>query len=93
MKQCIICGSHAFNLREEGIDQCDLCDKHYWQDRAEKAQEDAERLDFVIRQMCNVLEDMDGWYVFWPSSMRESDRFPTPREAIDAAITHREAKP
>ena len=37
MKQCK-CGSFAFNLAQEGIDQGDLCDRHYWQDRAEKAE-------------------------------------------------------
>ena len=36
MKQCK-CGSMAFNLAQEGIDQGDLCDSHYWQDRAERA--------------------------------------------------------
>lgn len=31
------CGSYAFNLRDEGIDQGEYCDKHYWQDQAKKA--------------------------------------------------------
>ena len=43
MKQCK-CGSFAFNLAQEGIDQGDLCDRHYWQDRAEKAELSAVRL-------------------------------------------------
>jgi uncharacterized protein (UPF0335 family) len=43
MKQCkhkigsYECGSYAFNLRKDGIEQGDLCDVHYWQDQAENA--------------------------------------------------------
>jgi hypothetical protein len=36
MKKCIKCGSHAFNLYAEGIDQGDLCDVHYWQTKAQR---------------------------------------------------------
>jgi hypothetical protein len=28
------CGSYAFNLQRDGIDQGTLCDVHYWQARA-----------------------------------------------------------
>ena len=38
MKTCKVCGSCALTLTQEGIDQGDLCDRHYWQDRAEKAE-------------------------------------------------------
>jgi hypothetical protein len=38
MKTCIKCGSHAFNLYAEGIDQGGLCDVHYWQGRARRAE-------------------------------------------------------
>ena len=31
------CGSYAFNLWRDGIDQGDLCDVHYWQNKAEMA--------------------------------------------------------
>ena len=31
------CGSHAFNLYKENIEQGDYCDHHYWQDQAMKA--------------------------------------------------------
>lgn len=27
------CGSYAFNLQKEGIDQGNLCDVHYWQQK------------------------------------------------------------
>jgi hypothetical protein len=41
------CGSYAFNLHKEQIDQGDRCDHHYWQDRAVKAEAlvDAARAD------------------------------------------------
>jgi hypothetical protein len=32
------CGSYAFNLWKDGIEQGDLCDVHYWQDRAQRAE-------------------------------------------------------
>lgn len=31
------CGSYAFNLHRDGIDQGEYCDVHYWQDQAKKA--------------------------------------------------------
>ena len=31
------CGSHAFNLYKENIEQGDYCDHHYWEDQAKKA--------------------------------------------------------
>ena len=34
------CGSYAFNLYKEDINQGDLCDRHYWQDQAQKARAD-----------------------------------------------------
>jgi len=33
------CGSYAFNLYKDDIDQGDLCDVHYWQTKAQSAQE------------------------------------------------------
>jgi len=30
-----LCGSYAFNMRVGGIDQGELCDVHYWQDKFE----------------------------------------------------------
>ena len=34
------CGSYAFNLWKENIEQGDYCDHHYWQDQAQKARAD-----------------------------------------------------
>ena len=34
------CGSYAFNLYKEDIDQGSYCDRHYWQDQAQKARAD-----------------------------------------------------
>ena len=30
------CGSHAFNLYKDDIEQGDLCDVHYWQTKAQR---------------------------------------------------------
>jgi hypothetical protein len=38
MNKCIKCGGYAFNLYKEGIDQGGLCDVHYWQGRAHRAE-------------------------------------------------------
>ena len=38
------CGSYAFNLYKEDIDQGDYCDRHYWQDQAMKARADEREL-------------------------------------------------
>jgi hypothetical protein len=37
-KDGISCNSFAFNLARDGIKQGKFCDKHYWQDRALKAE-------------------------------------------------------
>jgi len=39
MKSCIKCGSYALNLARHGIDQGNLCDVHYWQERAIQAEQ------------------------------------------------------
>lgn len=52
MKRCTFkegshhCGSYAFNLYNEGINQGKYCDRHYWQDQAQKARAD-EREDIL----------------------------------------------
>jgi len=38
MNKCITCGSYAFNLHKDNIDQGSLCDVHYWQGRAHRAE-------------------------------------------------------
>ena len=38
MNKCIKCGSYAFNLHKDNIDQGSLCDVHYWQGRAHRAE-------------------------------------------------------
>ena len=46
------CGSYAFNLYKEDIDQGIYCDRHYWQDQAQKARADE-------REACaKVCEDL-----------------------------------
>ncbi len=44
MKQCK-CGSYAFNLYKEDIDQGDWCDVHYWKEKA-LAQPEREPLEY-----------------------------------------------
>jgi hypothetical protein len=53
------CGSHAFNLYKENIEQGDYCDQHYWEDRAKKAaaQEREECADVCIK-MANRCDDI-----------------------------------
>ena len=45
MKRCTWkgCGSYAFNLQKENIEQGELCDRHYWQVRCLATHADAER--------------------------------------------------
>ncbi len=38
MNKCIKCGSYAFNLYKEGVEQGGHCDVHYWQGRAHRAE-------------------------------------------------------
>jgi hypothetical protein len=53
------CGSYAFNLYKEQIDQGDRCDHHYWKDRAVKAEAlvDAARADEreECAKVCDVI--------------------------------------
>ena len=49
------CGSYAFNLYKEQIDQGDRCDQHYWQDQAIKARADereacAKMVDHILKE-------------------------------------------
>ena len=50
------CGSYAFNLYKEGIEQGDLCDVHYWQDQAQKARADE-------REACAKVVENAMWFV------------------------------
>jgi hypothetical protein len=52
------CGSYQFNLYKDNIDQGNLCDVHYWQTRAQKAEatsKEPSAEDWVI------LRVLDGW--------------------------------
>ena len=55
-----------------------------------KCRKDAERLDWLIASGARVLQEDDGFYLFWHTSYRETQRQVSPRAAIDAAM---EAKP
>lgn len=45
------CGSYAFNLAKEGIEQGELCDRHYWQVRAMEAES-------AVAMCANLCENM-----------------------------------
>ena len=53
------CGSYAFNLYKDGIDQGNLCDVHYWQ---AKALAQPEPYDQTALELCNVC----GWKTLIP---------------------------
>ena len=63
------CGSYAFNLYKEQIDQGDRCDHHYWQDRAVKAEAlvDAARADEreACAKVCEPQEAHDDPLTAW----------------------------
>jgi hypothetical protein len=39
------CGSYAFNLYKDDINQGDLCDVHYWQEKAQRTWVGLEKSD------------------------------------------------
>ena len=68
MKKCIKCGSHAFNLYAEGIDQGGFCDVHYWQGRAHRAeaQLEQEQVALVLAEREALIRYFDGhWRSDW----------------------------
>ena len=60
MKKCIKCGSHAFNLYAEEIDQGGFCDVHYWQGRAHRAEAMLESQTARIVDLQTHIENFDG---------------------------------
>jgi hypothetical protein len=42
------CGSYAFNLQRDGIDQGTLCDVHYWQARVAELEEKQHRTEQAL---------------------------------------------
>ena len=50
------CGSYAFNLYKENIEQGDYCDQHYWEDRAMKAEA------LVDTARADEREQIAAWY-------------------------------
>jgi len=47
------CGSYAFNLWKEDIEQGEYCDHHYWQDQATKARADERE---ACARLCDEFE-------------------------------------
>ena len=68
MRKCIKCGSHAFNLYAEEIDQGGFCDVHYWQGRAHRAeaQLEQEQVALVLAEREAIIRYFDGhWRSDW----------------------------
>lgn len=65
MKKCIKCGSHAFNLHSEAIDQGGFCDVHYWQGRAHRAEAQPEQESvFKWRSVFQEMPTEDSYLLF-----------------------------
>jgi hypothetical protein len=63
------CGSYAFNLWKEDIDQGEYCDRHYWQDQAAKARADE-------REACaKVCEDDKTQAMEWTGNSHPGGHF------------------
>jgi len=71
------CGSYAFNLWRDGIDQGNLCDVHYWKNKAEEFQKEAMRYQW--------LRDT-GDATWQPFGLREGYSAEMTDKAIDAAM-------
>jgi len=56
------CGSYAFNLYKEDIDQSEYCDHHYWQDQAQKARADERE---ACAKVCEPQEEHDDPLTAW----------------------------
>lgn len=53
------CGSYAFSLYKENIEQGDYCDHHYWENQAKKAAaQEREECAKVCIQMANRCDDI-----------------------------------
>lgn len=62
------CGSYAFNLYKENIEQGDYCDHHYWEDQAKKAAAQE-------REECaKVCEEVGQWPSLGPKDCADAIR-------------------
>jgi len=59
------CGSYAFNLYKEDIDQGSYCDKHYWQDQAQKARANATAQPAVPDALTIADKDSADYHEGW----------------------------
>jgi hypothetical protein len=56
------CGSYAFNLYMDDIDQSDLCDVHYWQAKAQRTW-----VSLTNDHIADVIDSMPQGIVGWMS--------------------------
>jgi hypothetical protein len=61
MKKCIKCGSYVSNLHQDDIDQGSLCDVHYWQGRAHRAEAKQELKDPDYKTLAIQLQQQRTW--------------------------------
>lgn len=55
------CGSYAFNLAHDGVDQGSLCDVHYWQSQANQLKALNAELAAALSGMVEITELTIGW--------------------------------
>ena len=60
MNKCIKCGSYAFNLHKDNIDQGSLCDVHYWQGRAHRAEAQRTWVGLTDEETETLIHRFDG---------------------------------
>ena len=81
-KLCKLCGSSQFNLHHEGINQKDLCDVHYWQIRALKA-ECAEAVEQEVARLRSL-----GWTKARLARNSQEFFFNVPSNTLSESLLH-----
>lgn len=87
------CGSYAFNLYKEDVDQGSYCDRHYWQDQAQKARAAEQKARAAEREAC-VKECKKLFKVFLSSKYSTGQPLSSfkERHAVAACIESIEAR-
>lgn len=75
-----VCGSFAFNLYKEGIDQGDLCDVHYWK---AKALNDATHLAAPVQKEQAAISTLEALKYTYQGGLRWKPPLGKPPEYIE----------
>ena len=88
------CGSYAFNLLRNGIDQGALCDVHYWQDKAEKLKALNAELAEAIKAFIDYDNDEDaiGSMIAYDAALRKCRAALAKHKGDIAALAEQSAK-